>query len=239
MSEKKPTTPDEALKDGFEGEGKDRAAAGGLSPQAEASERSSSRRVSRETPAPAQEKNKRSSFFVYLAVLFGAAFLMLLLAYFVQQRNSESTISSLQDSMNLSRAELMEEIQRLQEEKESLEAALQTAGEERDSLAGEKSELERQLQNAQGDLDEARERAGVLTSFSILEQALRDKNYEIAAQQVRALCLPGRNLDLGIVGLDPNVRFDAKARLAEIIPLLEKRGALEPGEVPIPAPEIG
>lgn len=238
MSEKKSTTPDGALKDGFDGEGKDRAAAGGLPPQTE-SERSSSRRVSRETSSPTPEKNKRSSFFVYLAVLFGAAFLMLLLAYFVQQRNSETAYSDLQNTMNLSREELMEEIQGLEEEKAALEEEAARLQEERDSLAGEKSELERQLQNAQSDLDEARERAGVLTSFSILEQALRDKNYEIAAQQVRALCQPGRNLDLGIVGLDPSVCFDAKARLAEIIPLLEKRGALETGEVPIPAPEIG
>ena len=35
-------------------------------------------------------KKKRSSVFIYLAVLFGAAFLMLLLAYFVQQRNSNA-----------------------------------------------------------------------------------------------------------------------------------------------------
>ena len=35
-----------------------------------------------------EQRNKRSSVYVYLAVLFGAAFLMLLLAYLVQQRNN-------------------------------------------------------------------------------------------------------------------------------------------------------
>ena len=34
------------------------------------------------------EKNKPSSVYIYLAILFGAAFLMLLLAYFVHQRNN-------------------------------------------------------------------------------------------------------------------------------------------------------
>lgn len=79
--------------------------------------------VSRET-SEGPKKNKRSSFFVYLAVLFGAAFLMLLLAYFVQQRNNQTTIDGLQDSMNLSRTELMEEIAKLKEEKTGLETQI-------------------------------------------------------------------------------------------------------------------
>ena len=79
--------------------------------------------VSRETSVPLK-KGKGSSFFIYLAVLFGAAFLMLLLAYFVQQRNNQTTIDGLQDSMNLSRAELMEEIAKLKEEKTGLETQI-------------------------------------------------------------------------------------------------------------------
>lgn len=75
------------------------------------------------TPPP-PGKNKRSSFYVYLAVLFGAAFLMLLLAYFVQRRNNETAISALRSTMNLSRDELMEEIQGLEEEKQGLETQI-------------------------------------------------------------------------------------------------------------------
>ena len=74
------------------------------------------RHVSRET-SPHPPNGKRSSFYVYLAVLFGAAFLMLLLAYFVQRRNNETAISALRSTMDLSREELMEEIQGLEEEK--------------------------------------------------------------------------------------------------------------------------
>ena len=111
-----------AQRSGFDGERRDSEAVE-LSPQGEASERSSSRRVSRET-SEGPKKNKRSSFFVYLAVLFGAAFLMLLLAYFVQQRNNQTTIDGLQDSMNLSRTELMEEIAKLKEEKTGLETQI-------------------------------------------------------------------------------------------------------------------
>ena len=74
------------------------------------------------SPPPAEEeqkppeKNKRSSVYIYLLILFGAAFMMLLLAYFVQQRNSETAISDLRNSMNLSRTELMEQIETLKAE---------------------------------------------------------------------------------------------------------------------------
>ncbi len=245
--------PIDTQQSGFDGERRG-SAADVPSPQAEAGGRNSSPGVSRETlpeghptvsretpdgPGEAQGKNKRSSFYVYLAVLFGAAFLMLLLAYFVQRRNNETAISALRSTMDLSREELMEEIQGLEEERDGLLASLQEADERQSSLTEQKNELERKLQNTQDSLDEAWKRNGIMTSFAILEQALRNKDYEIAAQQVRALCQPERDLDLGIVGEDPRVYFDGKARLAEIIPLLEKHGALEPGEVPIPAPEMG
>lgn len=81
------------------------------------------RHVSRET-SPHPPNGKRSSFYVYLAVLFGAAFLMLLLAYFVQRRNNETAISALRSTMDLSREELMEEIQGLEKEKLGLEGQI-------------------------------------------------------------------------------------------------------------------
>lgn len=74
-------------------------------------------------PSPPQpEKNRRSSVYVYLAVLFGAAFLMLLLAYFVQQRNNATAMDDLRMTTNASREELMAKIQTLEGEKEALEA---------------------------------------------------------------------------------------------------------------------
>lgn len=76
--------------------------------------------VSRETseaqekaPSPPQ-KNSPSSFYRYLLVLFGAAFLMLLLAYFVQQRNSDAVQDDL-ELLTASREELLEQIKELEE----------------------------------------------------------------------------------------------------------------------------
>ena len=70
---------------------------------------------------PADRKARRSAVYLYLLVLFGAAFLMLVLAYFVQRRSSEDAISDLQASINLSREELLIEIQDLKNQSSALE----------------------------------------------------------------------------------------------------------------------
>ena len=79
------------------------------------------------SPAPKQggeraatRKNRRSAVYRYLLVMFGAAFLMLLLAYFIQRRSNESAISDLRDSMNLSRKELLAEISALETQNTAL-----------------------------------------------------------------------------------------------------------------------
>lgn len=193
-------------------------------------------------PPPASGKGKKSaragkstSVYRYLLVLFGAAFILLLMAYFIQQRNSESAYSDLRDTMNLSRAELMEEIDGLKEEKAALEeqmAALSPLTDELAELQEEYGKLERELQSSESLYEEFKQRHDILTAFAILEQALRDKNYETAVKYVRILAQD--NPDLGIMNLDGTAYFDNKARLAEIITLLERRGTLEPGEISIP-----
>ena len=77
-------------------------------------------------PPSTGRKNRRSAVYFYLLILFGAAFLLLLLAYFVQQRSSENTISDLQESMNLSRKELLDEIKNLKEQNDALSKDLNT-----------------------------------------------------------------------------------------------------------------
>ena len=155
---------------GFDGERRD----------SEASEQSLSRRVSRETSTPPQ-RNKPSSFYVYLAILFGAAFLMLLLAYFVQQRSNETVRDNLRTA-TASREELLEEIQRLEEEnltlqqnKEALEAQLAELQRQKDELETDSFWREKDLQSQ-------------LASWHDLwglEQSFRDKDYEACAQFFR------------------------------------------------------
>lgn len=83
-------------------------------------------------------KNKRSSVYVYLVVLFGAAFLMLLLAYFIQQRNNATVLNDLR-ATTASRQELLENIEALEAEKEGL-------GAEKESLQAQVDQLQQQIE---------------------------------------------------------------------------------------------
>ena len=105
--------------------------------------------VGEDTP-PAEEKNRRSAAYLYLLVLFGAAFLMLLLAYFVQQRSNEDTISDLRSSMNLSRQELLDQINALEEKNAALNEVI-------DRLNGEFAQLQEQYEEKEREAADLRE----------------------------------------------------------------------------------
>lgn len=94
------------------------------------------------TPSPAQAgRNQPSSAYIYLAILFGAAFLMLLLAYFVQQRNNANVQDELRTT-TASRQELLDDIEALEEEKEQLQDVIKSLGDELKSLTNDKESLQ-------------------------------------------------------------------------------------------------
>ncbi len=80
----------------------------------------------------------------YLAILFAAAFLLLLLSYFMQQRNSEQTISWLKDS-----ASAQDSVEGLIEENKSLHQQVDQLEGEIEDLKGENTLLDsaRRTQN--------------------------------------------------------------------------------------------
>lgn len=174
--------------------------------------------ASRETPSPAQGKNKRSSFFVYLAVLFGAAFLMLLLAYFVQRRNNETAYSDLQNTMNLSREELMEEIRGLEEEKTALEEEAAKLQEERDDLEKQLDELREQHAELADDFSDQYKKVEGWLNFWELEERFLSRDYEGCASFLQALANSG---SLNLPDSD-----SALARMREICDTLVDRGCL-------------
>lgn len=131
-----------------------------------------------------KEKNKPSSFYVYLLVLFGAAFLMLLLAYFIQQRNNESTISDLQSSMNLSRGELMEEIETLKEEREQLNAVLQAAADAQMKAEQARDAAIADYEDLKDGYDKYVGYTSVLQALYAAEVKLSDKDYDGAAAEL-------------------------------------------------------
>lgn len=84
------------------------------------------------TPPP-PERHRRPSLSVYLAVLFGAAFLVLLAVYFTQRRGNDDAPSREQLLENVQRLE--EENKALQRDKESLDQQLER--EKRNHLSAE------------------------------------------------------------------------------------------------------
>ena len=132
--------------------------------------------VSRETGTP--PKNRRSAVYLYLLVLFGAAFLMLLLAYFVQRRNNQAT----QDSWNLSKEQLAEENRKLTEKNEELEVRLAVLEDQRDRAYKQIDELEVQYNDAAGLGHLLDTELQCWYAFWGLETSFQEENYEDCAE---------------------------------------------------------
>ncbi|MEG1857543.1 MAG: hypothetical protein RRY65_06925 [Pseudoflavonifractor sp.] len=79
---------------------------------------------------------KRVSVFGYLAILFAAAFLLLLLSYFMQQRTNEETINGLKSSVSA-----MQSVENLVEQNKLLQA-------ENDRLTAQADRLEEDLKTS-------------------------------------------------------------------------------------------
>lgn len=102
-----------------------------------------------ETESPQEEKASSPtplgsrSVFAYLAVLFGVAFLLLLFAYLMQQRDSAEIMGNLSD-LRTSMGSI-QSIDQLTEENRALR-------EEKDSLQAKSDELEKQLDQLEAEL---------------------------------------------------------------------------------------
>lgn len=162
--------------------------------------------------------NKRTSVYRYLLVLFGAAFVLLLLAYFIQQRSSETAISDLRDTMNLSRAELMEEIDALKEEKAALEGETARLQEERDELDAQLKELHEQWYEAASLSANQEKELQSWYCFWDLEADYLAKDYEACAQFYQTIPADNNPYPLGVPGVEE--------RVDEILETLLKRGYL-------------
>lgn len=128
--------------------------------------------LSASSPAPSNpmeskpgQSRKAGSVVTYLAVLFAAAFLLLLLAYFMQQRTNEVAIGSLTESITSieSLDDLIEENRTLREENETLTTANET-------LTADKATLEEQLQETTEALEEMEMQWTALRTLEELER---------------------------------------------------------------------
>ena len=116
-------------------------------------------------PDPAGQARKKGAVVTYLAVLFAAAFLLLLLAYFMQQRTNEAAIGSLTQSITSIQSldDLIEENGALREENEALIT-------ENEALTADKQTLDRQLQETTEALEETEMQFTALRTLEMLER---------------------------------------------------------------------
>lgn len=162
----------------------------------------------------------------YMALLIGVAFLLLGMAWMMQERTAQSVQGLSQSASSLETIDqLVTDNQALRKEIDQLKQELQAA-------RGQQEALAERFQTATAQATDAENRQSVLAHFALLEQALRDKEYSLAAGHVRALCSGEYDLDLGLASEEES--FSPAQRLEEVIPILEKQGALEKDEVTIP-----
>lgn len=148
-----------------------------------------------ETP----KNRKGGPVFGYLAIMFAAAFLMLLLAYFIQQRNNEVAMDDLKDSVTFfeSMDELVEDNRQLREELDSREQELDDLQKQLDTLQEtldttleeqkeECSRLEEARLQAQNNADAAQTELLSWAVFWDAEQLYRQESYEACAEVVRS-----------------------------------------------------
>lgn len=146
-----------------------------------------------ETPEHPSPPPRRRSVFVYLAVLFGTAFLLLLFAYLMQQRDSEEIMGNLSDlrqslgsiqsidQLVEENRQLREELEGLKKDNETLQASLQSAA---DDLAEAKKAKERADTEWERAYDEYVGYTSILGTLYTAEIKLAEKDYEGAADDL-------------------------------------------------------
>lgn len=129
-----------------------------------------------------EKRNQQGRVFTYLAILFAAAFVLLLMAYFMQQRTSEQTIGTLKASITSIQSldELIEENQALREENRELENALEYA----------RSQYQSSIDQQKKTMSEVTEKTHELASWEAFfeaDQLFRDNMYTRCADLLREL----------------------------------------------------
>ena len=166
-------------------------------------------------------------------MLFGAAFLMLLLAYFVQRRNNETAISALRSTMNLSQDELMEEIQGLEEEKQGLLTEKEALQAQMDELNAQLESANKQYEFLSGAYDKYVGYTSVLQALYAAEVRQEARDYDGAAAELTDIEYQYfvdtiGDYDAEMEHYNPEGLF-LRPRFDALVEELTRRGALDEG----------
>lgn len=120
----------------------------------------------------------------YLAILFAAAFLMLLLAYFMQLRTSEETLGSLKQSLTSieSLDDLVQENQSLRDEIDRLEETCEKLEDSYEDLEGTIAQQNEQILDLTEQTEALRLTVLAWETFYQIETLYQAEDYEACAQ---------------------------------------------------------
>lgn len=126
-------------------------------------------------------KTGKYSVTVYLCFLFAAVLLLILVSYFIQQRNNVNTINSLTESHNEFSSQAMENIQKLQEENVGYLQQISELQSQIDKLQSDKSDdedkitqLQTEIKNLTKESEQNKGKSDALTALFIMEKAVDD-----------------------------------------------------------------
>lgn len=120
-----------------------------------------------------QKKKHTNSVFTYIAILFAVALFLLLLSYFMQQRNTAQMIEGLQSS-----ATAMENIEILQQRNIELEKQVDTLTEQRNEYETQVETLSAQVAEKDEGWEETKRQVSALEQFWQLVQAYENGAYQ-------------------------------------------------------------
>lgn len=123
---------------------------------------------------------RQHSVLGYLVILFAVAFLLLLMAYFQQQRlNSEATSDAMKQS-----ASAVESLQNLMEENKTLREQVEALQEEQDKLRADVAALTDQ---AAAQSDQLKDQARAMDLFWQIDEAFAKEKYALCRELIQLM----------------------------------------------------
>ncbi len=201
-----------------------------LSPQPEAAEE-----PKKEIPSADQQRRRQKSAFKYIAVLFAAAFLLMLYTYLMErrqheilQRENQEQINTLQQS-----ASAAQSIQQLMDDNKSLREQVKELEEQAAALSKELDNAKRDYSELSDSYEEYVGYTSVLSCLFSSEVKAAERDYAGSAEQLtdidpEYLLSVIRDYDAELEHYNPE-GMALRPRLDALVSTLVRRGALEEG----------
>lgn len=158
-----------------------------------------------------QQRRRRNSVFRYIAVMFGAAFVLLLFTFLMERRQSQQQIDNLKQS-----ASAVQTLQGLMEENEQLKTELSEAEGQLSALRERYSRLETEHSSAQTKLSQAERAIQAMDWFWQIDEAYVRGRYTLCRSLISALEDAQLAEELPRVSITENDRFSPYDRYQEI-----------------------